>query len=361
MRGQIAALGLLILLLAAAPQVRAEAAVLLGEPYGGLGKFSPTGHVAVYLSRVCADSPIELRRCRPGELGVVISRYNNINGYDWLAIPVMPYLYAVERAEQVPLLPDAQAVAALRDNYRRRHLLELFPDGPDGQPPTGPWVQLVGAAYDRRLFAFQIETAEARDDALIIAFNSRPNQNRFNGLFRNCADFAKDLINFYYPKAVRRNVIADVGLTTPKQVAKSLVRYSQKHPELASSAYIIEQVPGSLPRSKRVRGVLEALVTSKKYAIPMVAVHFLLTPALAAGYFTTGRFRPARHTSAAYEAAELESFLNESAGLLAASPDDAPFGDGLPLHARGWPLTARGLCLSSAVGANSAPSCLCLR
>jgi hypothetical protein len=315
----------LLLFLGVLTEARAGAAVLLGEPYGGLAKVSPTGHVAIYLDRVCAASPIELRRCRPGEFGVVISRYNKINGYDWIAIPLIPYLYAVDRAEEVPDFVDAKTVALLRNRYRRRYLLELVPDRPDGRSPNGDWLQLIGAAYDRRLYAFEIETSAARDDQLVALFNSRRNKRRFNGLFRNCADFAKDLINFYYPKSIRRSIVADVGLTTPKQVAKSLVKYSKKHPELHFSGFVIEQVPGKLPRSTHVRGVMEALVKTKKYAVPMVLVHFALTPALAVGYFTTGRFNPKKHARVAYDAVALEqrALLANGSILAAASPEQS--------------------------------------
>lgn len=297
---------LLFLFLSVVAEGRAGATLLLGEPYGGLERVSPTGHVAVYLDRVCATSPTELRRCGPGELGIVISRYDKIGGYDWIAIPVMPYLYAVERSSEVPEFSDVETVAALRDRYRRQYLRELVPDDPHGRPPKGNWVQLVGAAYDRKFYAFEIETQEAQDDELIQVFNSRTNKQRFNAFFRNCADFAKDVINFYYPKAVRRSIIADSGFTTPKQVAKSLVRYGQKHSELQFSAFVIEQVPGNLPRSKRIRGVLESLVKSKKYLVPLVVVHVWLTPGLAAGYVTTGRFNPSRHAVTVYGPADLE-------------------------------------------------------
>ncbi len=295
------------LFLLCAPLItRADAAIFLAEPYGSLAKVSPTGHVAVYLDRVCAASPTELRRCRAGELGAVISRYNKVGGYDWVAIPLMPYLYAAERAEDVPAFVDAQTVEFLRNQFRKRYLRELAPDEEDGQPPKGNWVQLVGAAYDRRIFAFEIETSEAQDDAFILKLNAQNNRGRFNPLWRNCADFVKDAINFYYPKAVRRSIIADAGITTPKQVAKSLVRYGKKHPGLYTSAFQIPQVPGSLPRSKGVRGVLEAIVKSKKYAVPLVAVHLGFAPGLAIGYFTTGRFNPARNVVTVYRPAELE-------------------------------------------------------
>jgi len=299
-------LAVVLLLVSAQTEARPGAAVFLGEPYGGLSRFSPTGHVAVYLDRVCAASPTELRRCQPGELGVVISRYNKVGGYDWIAIPLMPYLYAVDRAEDVPLVADAKTVAQLREQYRRRYLAEIVPDDPKRESPRGDWVQLVGAAYDRKIYAFEVATREAQDDEFILAFNARKNKRRFNPLFRNCADFAKDVINFYHPKSVRRSIIADAGLTTPKQVAKSLVRYSQKHPEVQLSGFVIAQVPGSMPRSKSVRGVLEALVKTKKYAVPLALVHIWVGPGLLAGYLTTGRFNPSKHAAVAYGPAELE-------------------------------------------------------
>src|ERR1039457_6240736 len=93
---------LLVLVSASACLAGASSAtLLLEEPYGRMGFFTATGHAAVYLSGVCADSPLVLRPCAPGETGVVISRYDAIGGYDWLAIPLIPYLYAVDRPQDV--------------------------------------------------------------------------------------------------------------------------------------------------------------------------------------------------------------------------------------------------------------------
>src|SRR5437868_12504301 len=89
----------------------AQATLLLEEPYSYDGAFAGTGHAAVYLSRVCAESPQRLRRCKPGEWGVVLSRYHNIAGYDWLAVPLIPYLYAVDKPENIPLFADPKLVS----------------------------------------------------------------------------------------------------------------------------------------------------------------------------------------------------------------------------------------------------------
>src|SRR6202051_231189 len=98
------ALGMLLVLAwSCAGFAQSSATLLLEEPYGGMGFFTATGHAAVYLSGVCAETPLVLRRCSPGETGVVISRYDGVGGYDWVAIPPIPYLYAVHRPGDVPL------------------------------------------------------------------------------------------------------------------------------------------------------------------------------------------------------------------------------------------------------------------
>jgi len=124
----------------------ADVTLLLEEPYGAFGGMTPTGHAAIYLSRVCADTPVSLRRCGLEEQGVVISRYHRVAGYDWIAIPLIPYLYAVDQPDQVPASVDAETVDALRDGYRRAHLEEVAPDERDGSTPHGDWTQSVGEA-----------------------------------------------------------------------------------------------------------------------------------------------------------------------------------------------------------------------
>src|SRR4051812_29910134 len=102
------------LVLALSALSHASVTLLLEEPYGKLGFFTSTGHAAVYLSGVCAETPVLLRACVPGETGVVLSRYDGVGGYDWVAIPLIPYLYAVEHAEDVPLFTDPKMTFFLR-------------------------------------------------------------------------------------------------------------------------------------------------------------------------------------------------------------------------------------------------------
>jgi len=288
---------LIAIVLTFASYARASATLLLEEPYGKLGFFTATGHAAVYLSNVCAETPLVLRPCKPGETGVVISRYNGVGGYDWIAIPLIPYLYAVERAEDVPLFADPKLSAFLRDRYRRQYLEGVVPDGKNGEAPGGNWYELVGSSYDRTIYGFEIETTPERDAALIEKLNSSPNQSHFRTVYRNCADFAKDILNFYYPKALHRSVVADIGITTPKQMAKTLTRYSTRHPELHFSRLVIAQVPGSMPRSAAVHGVVESFFKSKKYIVPSALVSPIFAGCVVAAYIGTGagRFDPSRN------------------------------------------------------------------
>ena len=278
-----------MLLFALVPHARADAALFLEEPFGMFGTMNPTGHAAVYLSHVCAATPTRLRACEPGEQGVVISRYHRVGGYDWIAIPLIPYLYAVERPEQAPPFANSEMVASLRDNYRRSHLEAVAPDAADGATPDGEWIQLLGAAYDRKIYSFEIVTTSEQDARLIDKLNSGKNRSHFNLLFHNCADFARGILNTYYPHAVHRSLFADQGITTPKQVAKSLVSYADRHPELAFSRFVIAQVPGTVPRSGAVRDVFEAFLKSKKYMLPVVALHPLVAGGMAIAYLTMDR------------------------------------------------------------------------
>src|ERR1700757_1770152 len=288
----------LVLLCCGMATVRAHAGatLLLEEPYSVDGSFAGTGHTAVYLDRVCADTPLVLRRCTPGELGVVISRYHGIEGYDWLAMPLIPYLYAVDSPGKVPLYADPKLEAFLRDQYRRKYLESIVPDGKNGETPDGPWYQLVGSAYDRTLYAFQIETPADKDDELIQIFNARRNVGLYKLLSANCADFVKGIINFYYPGALHRGIIGDLGISTPKQIAKCLARYSKHHPELESISFVIPQVPGTMKRSKPVRGVVESAFKAKKYMAPLLVWHPAIVACFAAAYFTGSRgFDPGQH------------------------------------------------------------------
>jgi hypothetical protein len=287
---RIQSLGLLCFLLWNSAQLNATITLFVEEPYGVLGSISPTGHAAIYLNRVCAETPTVLRRCRAGELGAVIGRYMHVSRYDWAAVSLIPYLYAVDSADEVPEWVDAATLASLRQAYLRKHLQQFMPDDSGREKLSSGWIQLIGAAYIRRIYGLEIHTTDEQDDRFIAEFNSKPNRSHFNFFLHNCADFSRKVIDFYYPKAVRRSFTADLGMTTPKQIAKSLAQFGRHDPDLQLAMFTIPQIPGELGRSHDIRGVCEALVRSKKYVVPLVIFHPWLTTGFLLGYLATGRF-----------------------------------------------------------------------
>jgi hypothetical protein len=286
----------LCILVGAATYAHSSVALLMEEPYGKFGAMNPTGHAAVYFNHICADSHTALRPCHDGEYGVVISRYHEIDGYDWIAMPLIGYLYAVDSPSDIPLMVDREKVAVLRNAYRNQYLLDLAPDNRHGGLPKNDWTQLVGSSYDRTIHGFQVDSTPQQDQRFIAIFNDRRNVGHFNLLFHNCADFSRVVLDIYLPHSIHRNFIADVGLMTPKQVARSLVSYGNKHPELNMTAFVIPQVPGSIPRSHAVDGVAESLVKSKKYLIPLVALAPEVTGGVVVAYLTDGRLKLPKDT-----------------------------------------------------------------
>jgi hypothetical protein len=266
----------------------AQAALLMEEPYGIFGVLNPTGHNAIYFERICAETPVTLRRCQPGEMGVVIARYQGIDGYDWVAIPLLPYLYAVENAANVPAHVDRDTVERLRNHYRETHLESLGANLSPGSFLHGGWTQLVGAAYERRIFAFRFQTTPEQDNALIQQLNAGPNRTNFDLLFNNCADFSRVILNHYFPRAFARSIFPDAGMTTPKQTTYRLERYARKHPGTQLAVFEIPQIPGYRRSSHSVKGIDESFVTTP-YAIPIAVMNPYLAGGLFADYLVRGR------------------------------------------------------------------------
>jgi len=276
----VLALSLLLLGMVCGVRSQAQGALLMEEPYGFFGALNPTGHNAVYLAQVCAQTPVKLRRCHQGELGVVIARYQGIKDYDWIAMPLFPYLYSVENAADVPAHVDPQLVGKLRQQYRERRLMSLGPDLPAGGFFHGGWKELVGVSYERRIYAFRFNTTAEQDDHLIALLNSGPNHSRFSLLFNNCADFARELLDQYFPGTFDRSVFPDAGMTTPKQIAYKLRKYGREHPDAGLEVFVLPQIPGLHRHSHSNKDVAESLVTTV-YAVPLAVV----SPYLVGGIF----------------------------------------------------------------------------
>jgi hypothetical protein len=286
---RITAFALIISAALGGARMHAQAALLMEEPYGFFGALNPTGHNAIYFDRICADTPTRLRRCGPGEMGAVIARYQGIDGYDWVAIPLIPYLYSVDNPALVPERVNRRLVNQLRSRYHETHLEDLGDDVSAGNFLHGGWTQLIGAAYERRIYAFRFNTTPEQDDALIDRLNNSPNHTQFNLLFSNCADFARVILNSYFPHTFGRSIFPDAGLTTPKQIAYKLVRYGHKHPDLGLAIYEIPQVPGYRRLSHSNKNIDESFITTV-YAIPITVLNPYVTGALLVDFLVRGEY-----------------------------------------------------------------------
>jgi hypothetical protein len=271
------------------PRCHAQAALLLEQPYGFFGALNPTGHTAIYFERICAETPVMLRRCEPGEMGAVVSRYQGIGGYDWIAIPLVPYLYSVENAASAPDNANHEAVARLRDSYHEKHLMNLGSNVQAGNMLHGGWKELLGVVYERRVYAFRFETLQAEDDEFIARMNDVENRSHFELLYNNCADFVRVTLNFYFPGTFKRSAFPDAGVTTPKQIAYKLVKYGKKHPEINVTVFEIPQIPGNRRPSGANKDIAESLITTG-YAVPIAVLNPYLAGALVVDYLVRGHF-----------------------------------------------------------------------
>ena len=269
----------LLLSVLTATSVHASIGLVVGEPFGSFGTMMPAGHAAIYLNHLCAETPTHLRPCRPGETGVVISRYHDLRAtnLDWMAIPAVTFFYGVDDPANAPSFVTASLETELRETYRQQHLRSIAPDrindnGVSVPPPYGDWEEGIGAAFDRRLFLYTLDTTPEQDAAILALLNDDPNQRRYTLRRANCADFAADLLSTVLPGVFHRAKLADFDMTAPKTLARQLDAYGSAHPEMHLRVSEIPQVPGTLRRSRPLRGGAETFVKTKRYLATLLVI-----------------------------------------------------------------------------------------
>jgi hypothetical protein len=290
----------LALLLVALGRSRAygDVGVVLDESLNSSAEWvTGSGHTAVYFSRLCPASPVKLRLCRPGEEGSVMSTYINLGEnrrYEWNIVPLNVYVYGVQGARDRPIFGSQKVKAVLEQKYRDQAMPEYCSRKDCETSDKGEWRYMVGASMERSMYIFVVRTTIRQDLDLMAKFNSLPNENHFNIVARNCADFAKNVVDTYFPHAAHREVINDFGMTSPKAVARSFTHYALSHPESQFRVLHFSQLPGTFQRSTEARNGTEQLYHSKKLLVPMVIFAHYELPVLAAAYLLTGRFNPER-------------------------------------------------------------------
>ena len=307
-------LSLLIALLACS-RAYADAGVVLNESLDeSMDRITGSGHSAVYFSRICPESPVKLRLCRPDESGSVMSNYINIgedHSYEWNVVPLNIYLYGVEDPRNRPIFGSYMIKHLLEERYRKEYLAAYCSVPACRTSPKSEWREMVAATLIRSVYIFAVNTTVEQDQALIAEFNAAANENHFNGVTRNCADFTRRVINTYFPHAVNADYLNDFGMTSPKAMARKFTRYALRHPESNFRVLHFAQVPGTIKRSNEVHAGTEQLYHSKKFLVPMLifAPHELAV--VSASYVLTGRFNP-EHEFEKYPAAEPDSEISSA-------------------------------------------------
>jgi hypothetical protein len=277
----------------------ARIGLLVGEPFGSFGTMMPVGHASIYLDNICAATSTRLRPCQPGESGVVLSRYHDLKSQkiDWLAIPAFTFFYGVSSPDQIPTYVTPELEAELRESYRQANLLDIVPDridkhGNPNPPPYGDWEEGIGSAFDRNLLLYTLRTTPQQDAQLLAFLNADPNLRRYTLGRANCADFAADLLNIVVPGLPHRNIPADFDMTTPKNLARLIDAYGRANLSAGLQVYEISQLPGSLRRSRPLRGSAEIFLKTKRYLATLLVLQpeIVLTDWIA--YETRGRWTP---------------------------------------------------------------------
>jgi hypothetical protein len=286
---------LLSVCLAASPAY-ADVGVLLNESLDtNVARITGSGHSAVYFSRICPESPVKLRLCRPDEQGSVISNYTTLGEdqpFEWNAVSLSMYMYGVEDPQDRPLFGSQKIKHALEERYRANYLAGYCEGATCRTSGAAEWREMVGATLSRSIFIFVVETSVEQDRDLIAEFNSLPNRNHFNGITRNCAEFSRRILNTYFPHATKADYLNDFGLITPKAIARSFTRYGEHHPQAHLRVLHFAQLPGTIKRSTECRSGTEQLYHSKKLLVPMILFADHELPFMAASYLLTGRFNP---------------------------------------------------------------------
>jgi hypothetical protein len=294
--------------------------LLDAKPNSGMqlgNEITGEGHAGVYLSNVCIVTPVQLRPCEPGELGAVIQNYTDYKEdkpYEWNAVPLPIYLYGAEDLRDRPLFGSPELRSAFQQQYRLKYLKTLCTTKTCLTDPEANWRDSVAAAFVREIYIFEVKTTPEQDAQFIREFNARANVNHYSGFKRNCADFAKLVVNTYFPHSAHRDVMNDFGMTGPKAIARSFTHYAEHHPELDLRVIRVEQVPGTYKRSSDCREGTEQTVRSARWLVPLAIVSYQAIPVLAASYFLTGRFSPERevHQHPSEQAALLNGELKQA-------------------------------------------------
>ncbi len=274
---------------------RADIGVVLADPTTiGASRFTHAGHSLVYLSGVCAESPVRARLCGPGEQGSIVTTYPDFREdepYSWNMVPVSLYLQGSLDAGKRLLYTSQPEKNALQDHARRGFLAPVCTGTYCPPLMHTYWRDLVGATAVRDVWLFSVRSTREQDEQAVAWLNGNNNRNRYNTFTNNCADFSRKFLDAIFPHAVHRDVLNDLGMTSPKAVMRSFTHWARKQPALGFRAMHFAQQPGSFPRGGLARSGTEAGIHTKAYLLPAALIgDHEIAGSFFVAYFLTGRF-----------------------------------------------------------------------
>ncbi len=276
-------------------KARADIGVVLADPTTiGVSVYTHAGHSLVYLSGVCAASPVRARLCEAGEQGSVVTTYPDFRetqAYAWNLVPLSLYLEGSLTPGDRLLFGSRLIKEALEAHARDSFLRDVCADDHCPQTPHSFWRDIVDANAVRDIFIFAVHTTREQDQAAVEWLNGGPNVNHYNGFTNNCAVFTSALVNLIFPHSVHRDFPNDLGMMAPKAAARSFTHWARKRPELGFYSLHFAQQPGSLPRSGVAQSGTETAIHMKKYLIPAALIgDHEVAGSFFVAYFLTGRF-----------------------------------------------------------------------
>lgn len=291
------AAGAVVLLAALCSGARADVGLMLNEALRtGASRWTGAGHAAVYLSGLCAESPLELRECRAGENGVVLTNYHAFGEdqpHRWNAIPLNIYLYGVEDEGDRALYATPTVRWLLQERYRERYMGAIC-HGACATNANALWRESIASTFERDIYMFMARTTPEQDRALLAKLRQMPNTRHTNGWTSNCADFVREVVNSYFPGAARPDYVNDFGMTSPKAIAKSFTHYAVRHPEIGFRVVRYSQTPGEFKTSQDNRKGMERLFRANKWRVPLALLRPEALAVAGVSYLATGRFNPER-------------------------------------------------------------------
>ncbi len=295
MRGVRQGLQVLLLVGLFSTAARAEIGVVLADPTTiGVSPWTHAGHSLVYLSGVCADTPVHARLCRPGEQGSIVTMYPDFyedEPYGWNMVPVSLYLQGSLHPGHRLLYASSGIKEALELHARDGVLAPVCQPAFCEDAPHHYWHDLVAATVDRDIFIYSVASTRAQDEAAVRWLNDRPNVNHYRSLTHNCSDFTRLFLDSIYPRSVHRDFLNDLAMMSPKAAARSFTHWAVKRPGLDFTILHVAQQPGPMPRAGIARSGTEDGIHMKKYLIPaaLIGDHEVAGSFLVA-YYLTGRF-----------------------------------------------------------------------